>query len=75
MCSRLVRVIRLRCAVVMSETHEPTTTEVAAFIERMVAELATLARVNRLEMLAYLLDIAREEAAARAADARVAVRR
>ena len=59
----------------MSENHEPTTTEIATYIERMVAELAVLARVSRLEMLAYLLDIAREEASARAADKRIAVHR
>lgn len=59
----------------MSENHEPTTAEIATYIERMVAELAVLARASRLEMVAYLLDIAREEASARAADARVAVRR
>lgn len=59
----------------MSQSHEPTTAEIGAFIERMVAELAVLARTNRLEMLAYLLDIAREEASARAVDGRAAVRR
>jgi|APFEC2959095171_1045051.scaffolds.fasta_scaffold03635_2 hypothetical protein len=59
----------------MSQSHDPTTAEIAAFIERMVTELATLARANRLEMLAYLLDITREEASARAVDGRVAVRR
>ena len=59
----------------MSESYEPTTAEIATYIERMVAELAVLARTNRLEMLAYLLDIAREEASARAVDGRVAARR
>ena len=70
-----MRVSRLRCAVVMSQNYEPSTTEIATYIERMVTELAGLARSSRLEMLAYLLDIAREEAAAGIADGRVAARR
>jgi hypothetical protein len=59
----------------MSQSYEPTTVEIAAYIERMVAELSGLARGSRLEMLAYLLDIAREEATARIADSRVVARR
>ena len=59
----------------MSQSYEPTTVEIATYIERMVAELSGLARASRLEMLAYLLDIAREEAAARIADGRNAPRR
>ncbi len=58
----------------MNESYEPTKAEIATYIERMVAELAGLARASRLEMLAYLLDIAREEAAARIADGRLAAR-
>ena len=59
----------------MPETHQPTPSEIATYLERMVVELAMLARTNRLEMLAYLLDIAAEEAAARVAEARAAHRR
>jgi hypothetical protein len=58
----------------MTETYEPSKVEIAAYIEKMVTELAGLARSSRLEMLAYLLDIAREEAAARLADGRAARR-
>jgi hypothetical protein len=59
----------------MSESYEPTKAEIATYIERMVAELAVLARTSRLEMLAYLLEVAREEASARIADGRNAARR
>jgi hypothetical protein len=59
----------------MNESYDPTKAEIATYIERMVAELAGLARASRLEMLAYLLDIAREEVAARIADGRLAARR
>ena len=59
----------------MNESYDPTKAEIATYIERMVAELAGLARASRLEMLAYLLDIAREEVAARIADGRRAARR
>jgi len=56
----------------MPEPFQPTPSEIAAYLERMVVELAALARNNRLEMLAYLLGIAAEEAAARVAEARAA---
>lgn len=42
--------------------------EVAAYIQRMVAELSGLATASRLDLLAYLLDVAHEEAAVRAAE-------
>jgi hypothetical protein len=59
----------------MTDTYHPTPIEIALYIERMTGELAGLARSNRLEMLAYLLDVAREEAAARIAEAKSAHRR
>ncbi|MCB4768521.1 hypothetical protein LGR54_07890 [Ancylobacter sp. Lp-2] len=37
--------------------------ETAAYIEALVAELARIAAANRLHMLHYLLQMAREEAA------------
>jgi hypothetical protein len=59
----------------MTETYEPSKSEIAAYIEKMVGELAGLARSSRLEMLAYLLEIAREEATARHAESRSSLRR
>ncbi|MBS7532552.1 hypothetical protein KHC28_02635 [Ancylobacter sonchi] len=37
--------------------------DTAAYIEALVAELARIASANRLHMLHYLLEMAREEAA------------
>lgn len=59
----------------MTEANEPTSAEIAAYVERMVAELAALARSGRLDMLAYLLDVAREEATARVATSRMTDKR
>ncbi len=59
----------------MTESYEPSKSEIAAYIEKMVTELAGLARSSRLEMLAYLLDVAREEATARLAEGRNSLRR
>jgi len=42
--------------------------QVAAYIQRMVAELSGMATASDLDFLAYLLDIAHAEAAARAVD-------
>jgi hypothetical protein len=66
--------LRIRAAA-MTETYQPTPSEIAVYIERMAGELASLARTNRLEMLAYLLDVAREEAVARIAETKAAHRR
>lgn len=66
--------LRIRAAA-MTDTYQPTPSEIAVYIERMAGELATLARANRLEMLAYLLDVSREEAAARIAETKAAQRR
>lgn len=41
--------------------HRPH--EAASYIESLVAELARMAATNRLHMLHYLLEMAREEAA------------
>lgn len=47
--------------------QEPTAAEAAAYIERMIAGLHEIAAEHRgLAMLAYILDLARQEAAARA---------
>lgn len=47
--------------------YEPTAEEAAAYIERMIASLHEIAAEHRgLAMLAYILDLARQEAAARA---------
>lgn len=42
--------------------------QVAAYIQRMLAELSGMATASNLDFLAYLLDIAHAEAAARAVD-------
>ena len=46
--------------------HEPTAAEAAAFIARSLAGLEEIAGAANLAMLAYLLEIARQEAEARA---------
>ena len=47
--------------------YEPTAAEAAAYIECMIASLHEIAGEHRgLAMLAYILDLARQEAAARA---------
>ncbi|MEW5422044.1 hypothetical protein [Amorphus sp. 3PC139-8] len=53
-----------------SDTEESTRVlvtpdDTARYIENMSAELARLAHVSGFDLLAYLLDVAREEAAAR----------
>lgn len=40
----------------------PSTTETAQYIEEMAGELADLARRSKLDLLAYLLDMAKLEA-------------
>lgn len=51
----------------MAAPYEPTAAELAAYIARMLAGLHEIAEPQRgLAMLAYLIDIARQEAEARA---------
>lgn len=52
----------------MATDPNPTPAEVARYIARMLAALEDLATESKLQMLAYLVGIAREEAADRAAD-------
>lgn len=42
--------------------------DTARYIESMSAELVRLAQMSGFDLLAYLLDVAREEAAARSID-------
>lgn len=51
-------------APVGSEPMAPV--EAAGYIAELTSELATIARASNLEFLAYLLDLARQEAAATA---------
>ena len=42
--------------------------QVAAYLQRMLAEMSGMATASHLDFLAYLIDIAHAEAAARAVD-------
>lgn len=58
----------------MAAAYEPTATEIAAYVVRMLDGLHEIASDHReLAMLAYLIDIARQEAEARAKGAAEAV--
>lgn len=51
----------------MAAPEKPTATEIAAYVARMLAGLHEIASDHReLATLAYLIDIARQEAEARA---------
>lgn len=51
----------------MAASYEPTAAELAAYIARMLSGLHEIAETHSgLAMLAYLIDIARQEAEARA---------
>ena len=54
----------------MATDPNPTRAEVARYIARMLGSLEELASDAKLQMLAYLVGIAKEEAEARAAEPR-----
>ena len=52
----------------MATNPHPTPAEVATYIARMLTALEDLAEESKLQMLAYLVGLAKEEAEARAAE-------
>ena len=52
----------------MATDPQPTPAEIATYIARMLGALKDLAEESKLQMLAYLVGIAKEEAEARAAE-------